>query len=64
MLEGGLKSKKNGLAMGLIIWGDAEESVKNTYLLAINTVRLLQKIGIINLMNQTRFKNIMARKHV
>ena len=39
VLEGGWKSTKNGLAMGVTIGGDAAKSVKNTHLLVIMLVR-------------------------
>ena len=42
--------------MGLKIWGDADKSGKNTNLLVVMRVRLSQKIGLLDLMNQTRFK--------
>ena len=56
VLEGGSKSTKIGLAMGLTIGGDAAKSGKNTHLLVIMRMRLSQKIGLLDLTNQTRFK--------
>ena len=56
VLEGGRKSTKIGLAMGLTIGGDAAKSGKNTHLLVIMRMRLSQKIGLLDLTNQTRFK--------
>ena len=53
VLEGGHKSTKFGLAMGVTIGGDAEKSDKNTHLLWIMRVRILQKIGLLDLTNQT-----------
>ena len=44
--------------MGVKIGGDAGKSGKNRHLLVIIHVRLSQKIGLINLMNCTRFKEI------
>ena len=40
VLEGGHKSTKNGIAMGVKIGGDAAKSVKNTHLLVIMRARL------------------------
>ena len=37
-------------------WGDAAKSGNNTNLLLIMRVRLLQKIGLLDLMNRNRFK--------
>ena len=42
--------------MGVTIGGDAAKSGKNTHLLVIMRVRLLQKIGLLDLTNRTRFK--------
>ena len=58
MLEGGRKSTKNGLATGVTIGGDSAKIDKNTHLLVIMRVRLLQKIGLLDLTNRTRFKNV------
>ena len=44
--------------MGVKIGGDAAKSVKDTQLLVIMHVRLLQKIGLLGLMNQTQFKKL------
>ena len=49
VLEGGRKSTKNGLVMGVTIGGDAAKSGKNTHLFVIIRVRLYQKIGLIDL---------------
>ena len=57
VLEGGRKSTQIGLAFGVTIGGDAAKSGKNTHLLAIMCVRLSQKIGLLDLTNQTQFKN-------
>ena len=56
MLEGGNKYTKNGPEMGATIGGDSKKSGKNTYLLVIMRVRLSKKIGLVDLMNCTRFK--------
>ena len=58
MLEGGQKSTKIGLAMGVKIGGDATKSGKNTNLLVIKCVRLYQKIGLLDLANWTQFKKV------
>ena len=42
--------------MGVIIGGDSAKSGKNTHLLVVMRVRLSQKIGLLDLMNWTRFK--------
>ena len=42
--------------MGVIFGIDAVKSGKNTHLVAVMRVRLLQKIGLLNLRNWTRFK--------
>ena len=39
--------------MGVTIGGDAAKSGKNTNLLVIMSVRLLQKIGLLDLTNRT-----------
>ena len=44
---------KNGLAMGVIIGGDAAKSGKSTHLLVVTNMRLLHKIGLLELKNQT-----------
>ena len=41
--------------MGVTIEGDAEKIGKNTHLLVIMRVRVLQKIGLLDLKNLTRF---------
>ena len=49
MLEGGRKSAKYGLAMGVTIGGDAAKSGKNTHLLSSGynaRERILHKIGL------------------
>ena len=56
VLEGGRKYTKIGLAMGVKIGGDAAESGKETHLLVMMHVRLLQKIGILDLGNGNQFK--------
>ena len=58
VLEGGRKSTKNGLSMGVTIGGDAGKSGKNTNLLVIISVRLSQKIVRLDLTNQTQLKNL------
>ena len=47
-----------GLAIGVKIGGDAAEIGKNTHLLVIMRVRLLQKIGLFDLINWTQFKKV------
>ena len=42
--------------MGVTIGGDADKSGKSTHLLVVMSARLLQKMGLINLTNRTRFK--------
>ena len=42
--------------MGVKIGGDAAKSDKNTHLLVIIRVRLLDIIGLLDLVNWTRFK--------
>ena len=44
--------------MGVTIGGDASKIGKNTHLLVIIFVRLLQKIGMIDLANHTQFKKV------
>ena len=56
MLEGEHKSTKIGLAMGAIIGSDAAKSGKKNHLLVVMGVRLLQKIGLIDLKNRTLFR--------
>ena len=56
MLEGGRKSTKIGLAMGMKIGGDTTKIGNNTHLLVTMRVRLSQKIGLLDLTNWTRFK--------
>ena len=58
MLEGGHKSTKNELAMGVTIRGDAEKSGRNTPLIVIMRMRLKQKIGLLDLTNCARFKKV------
>ena len=53
MLKGGRKYSKIGIAMGMKIGDYAAKSGKNTHLLVIINARLLQKIGLRNLMNKT-----------
>ena len=53
VLEGGHKSTKIGLAMGVKIEGDAAKSGKITHLLVLMRLRISQKIGLIDLKNQT-----------
>ena len=52
----GTEIYKIGLATGVKIGGNAAKSVNNTHLLVAMRVRLLQNIGMINLMNQDQFK--------
>ena len=47
---------KIGISMGVTIGGDAEIFCKNAHLLVIMRMRLLQKIGLIDLTNRTRLK--------
>ena len=42
--------------MGVTIGGDAEKSGKNTHLLVVMCVRLLQNIGLLDLTNWNQFK--------
>ena len=56
VLEGGHESTKIGLEMGVTIGGDYAKSSNNTNFLVIIRVRLLQKIGLHDLTNRTRFK--------
>ena len=56
VLEGGHKSTKNGLAMGVTIRGDAAKSDNNTNLLVVMQVSILQNIGLLDLANQTQLK--------
>ena len=44
--------------MGVTIRGDAAKIGKNTNLLVIVCVRLLQKIGTFDLKNRNRFKKV------
>ena len=54
VLEGGRKSTKKVLTMGVTNGGGAAKIGKNTRLLVIMCVRLLQNIGLIDLKNRTR----------
>ena len=56
MLEEEHKYTKIGLVMGVKIGGDADKSGNDTHLLVVMHVRLLQKIGPLDLTNRTRFK--------
>ena len=56
MLEGEHTSTKIGLARGVTIEGDAAKNGNNTNFSVVMCVRLLQKIGMIDLTNRTRFK--------
>ena len=56
VLEGGYNYTKIGLAMGVKIGDGAAKSGNNAYLLVIMCVRLLQKIGLLDLTNRTQFK--------
>ena len=40
--------------MGVTIGGDADKSVNNTNLLVIMRMKLLRKIGLLDLMNQNQ----------
>ena len=62
VLGGDGKSTKIGLAMGVTIGGDDAKSGKNTHLLVVIHVRLLQKIGLTDLTNRTRFKTVNGYK--
>ena len=64
VLEGSYKSKKNRPAVGVTIGCGAAKSGKNTNFLVIIRVRLSQKIALLDLMNQTRFKNRTAIQYV
>ena len=48
--------------MGVTIGGDAAKSGKVTNLLVIMRMRLSQKIGLLNLMDWTRFKKVNGQK--
>ena len=52
MLEGGRKSTKIGLSMGVRIGCGASKSGKKNHLLVIMRVRLLQKIDLLDLTNR------------
>ena len=56
VLEGEHKSKKNGIVTVVTIGGDATKSGKNTHLLVVMRVRILQKMGLLDLKNRTQFK--------
>ena len=62
VLEGGHKSTKNGIAMGVKIGGDAAKSVKNTHLLVIMRVWPSQKTDLLDLTNWTQFKKGNGQK--
>ena len=53
----GLQIYKKRLEMGVTIGVDSAISGKNTHLLVIMHVRLLQKIGLLYLTNRNQFKN-------
>ena len=53
---GNRKSTRVILAMGVKIGGDSDKSGKNTDLLVVINVRLLQKIALLNLTNRNLFK--------
>ena len=48
--------------MGVTIGVDDAKSGKNTHLLVVMRVRLLQIIGLLDLTNQTRFKKVNGYK--
>ena len=50
--------------MGVTLGVDAAKSGKNTHLLVIMRVGLLQKIGLLDLTNRTRFKKVNVYKYV
>ena len=50
--------------MGVTLGVDAAKSGKNTHLLVIMRVGLLQKIGLLDLINRTRFKTVNVYKYV
>ena len=52
----GTQIYKIGIVMGVKIGGDADKSGNDTHLLVVMHVRLLQKIGPLDLTNRTRFK--------
>ena len=56
MLEEGRKYVNMGLAVGVTIGGDAAKIGKKTHLLVIMHVRLLHKLGLLDLMNRNRLK--------
>ena len=60
MLDGGIKSTNIGLEFGMTIGDDATKNGKNTHLLVIVRVGLLQKIGLIQKRKrlETTYKNI------
>ena len=62
MLGGDRKSTKIGLAMGVAIGGDDAKSGKNTHLLVVMHMRLLQKIGLPDLTTRTWFKTVNGYK--
>ena len=47
---------KIGLEMGGTIGGDDAKNAKNSHLLVIMCMRVLQKIGLLDLINRTQFK--------
>ena len=53
---------KNVLAMGVKIGGGAVKIGKNSPLLVLMCMRLLQKTGLIDLTNQDRFKKVNGYK--
>ena len=48
--------------MGVTIGGDTAKSGKNAHLLVVMQVRLLQKIGPLDLTNPTEFKKVNGYK--
>ena len=50
--------------MGVKIGVDAAKSGKNTHILVVIRVRLLQKISLLDLTNQTSFKKGNSHKYV
>ena len=49
----GTKIYKNGLEIRVTIGGDAVKTGKNTHLVVVMCVRLLRKIGLLDLTNWT-----------
>ena len=63
MFEGDRKSTKKGLEMGVTIGVD-DAKVEKTHLLVAMCIRLLQKIGLLNLKNWNQLKKETAIQYV